>query len=159
MKTAQKVVRPLRPFLDGKAVLEVACGDSSFSAAAAKYAANVLASDISLERAQRIGLEKFPKNVRFRQADAAALNFPTGTFDTVVCYNALGHLQTVLPAVLAEMTRTAAPGGYLIFAATWEMDFSLLNEVQALAEEIPRLSAVSAPQISGCQLLILEKHL
>ena len=129
-----------------------------FSEAAAAYAAEVTASDISLERARKRGLEQFPKNVRFRETRAENLDFPSDAFDAAVCYNALGHLQTVLPAVLSEMTRIAAPGGVLIFAATWQMDFPLLDEVQALAKAIPRLSAVSAPQISGRRILLFRKR-
>ncbi len=53
------------------------------------------------------------ENVEFLQMDAASMDFPDGSFDTVAISNALHHMPDV-GAVLAEMRRVLKPGGHLI---------------------------------------------
>jgi SAM-dependent methyltransferase len=56
----------------------------------------------------------FPQpNIRFLCMDAAHMDFPDGSFDTVTIANSLHHLPD-LPAVLDEMLRVLAPGGRFI---------------------------------------------
>lgn len=57
MRRVEKIAQDLSAYLSGKRVLEVACCDSDFSLAASRFAEEVLATDISLERAKRIKLD------------------------------------------------------------------------------------------------------
>jgi ubiquinone/menaquinone biosynthesis C-methylase UbiE len=53
--------------------------------------------------------------VRFEKMDAAGMDFPDGSFDTVSISNSLHHFEDPR-AVLDEMKRVLRPGGHLILA-------------------------------------------
>ncbi|HHW47905.1 MAG TPA: hypothetical protein GXX14_04705 [Clostridiaceae bacterium] len=53
MKIIEKIVQDLSTYLSGKRIIEIACGDSNFSLTASKFAKEILATDISLERAKK----------------------------------------------------------------------------------------------------------
>lgn len=57
------------------------------------------------------------KGIRFLpvRADAFALPFPAGAFDTVVCVSVLEHLAPLTSAV-AELARVVRPGGVVVAA-------------------------------------------
>jgi SAM-dependent methyltransferase len=58
--------------------------------------------------------DAFPQpNIHFSRMDAAHLDFPDSTFDTVCIANSLHHLPDV-HAVLSEMQRVLKPGGHFI---------------------------------------------
>ncbi len=128
MKITDNISKDIIQFLNNKKVLEVACGDSEFSLSASKYAKNVLATDISLERFKKKALNQIPQNVEFREMDGSNLQIDKNTFDTSVCYNTLGHLEDVLALVIEEMKKVTKPGGHLIFIATWKMDKKILSD-------------------------------
>ena len=55
------------------------------------------------------------EKVRFEHVDASQpLPFPNGTFDAVVCFDALVHFPN-RPRIFAEWARMLAPGGRLLF--------------------------------------------
>lgn len=100
-------------------MLEIACGNAAFSLAVSKYANSVFGIDISLARVARRNSGEMPDNVCFWAMNAARLDFETGSFDTVVSYNAMGHLADVLEDCLSEMIRVLKRSGCLVFIATW----------------------------------------
>lgn len=53
------------------------------------------------------------ENVEFLQMDAAAMDFPDASFDTVAIANSLHHMPDA-GAVLAEMRRVLKPGGHVV---------------------------------------------
>ncbi len=54
-------------------------------------------------------------NIHFAQMDAAQLNWPDASFDTVCISNSLHHLADV-PRVLAQLDRVLKPGGHFIIS-------------------------------------------
>ncbi len=53
------------------------------------------------------------ENIHFQRMDAARMDFPDSTFDTVCIANSLHHMAD-LSGVLSEMARVCRPGGHFI---------------------------------------------
>lgn len=97
-------------------VLEVAAGTGLFTAALARSAGHVTATDYSpamvTELERRVRAEGL-SNVTCAQADLYALDHPAGSFDAVVAANVL-HLVPDLPGALAALAAVVKPGGKVI---------------------------------------------
>ncbi|WP_225333406.1 class I SAM-dependent methyltransferase [Halomicrobium urmianum] len=96
--------------VDGKSVLEVACGTGRFTVMLADRGADVVGLDISgpmlqqgREKARSAGLSD---SVEFMRGDAARLPFPDDHFDAVVAMRFF-HLADTPAAFLAEMRRVS----------------------------------------------------
>jgi ubiquinone/menaquinone biosynthesis C-methylase UbiE len=106
------------PLQTGSRVLDIGCGPGWFWAAtmdAIPEELDLTLSDLSpgilqeaIARCQDLPFAK----VRGQQADAGALPFEDGSFDTVVAMHMLYHLQDRAGAI-AEMFRVLKPGGTL----------------------------------------------
>jgi len=127
MKRIVRVINDLRNYLSDKKVLEVACGDADFARIVSKHAQYVLGIDISLERAARHGFSA--DNIEFQEMDATQMSIESETFDTVVSYNAIGHLGDNLEECFSEMIRVLKNRGHIVFIATWSMDKRLLSKL------------------------------
>jgi len=93
-------------------VLEVGCGDASFTRHLAEHSAEVTALDLSAGQIAR-NIHRFP-DIRFIQHDAATrLPFEDGQFDVVWCSEVLEHLFAP-DFALREMHRVLAPAGRLL---------------------------------------------
>jgi ubiquinone/menaquinone biosynthesis C-methylase UbiE len=157
MRVIETIMHDFITSLDGKKVLEIACGDSDFSLAASKYAKEVLATDISLERVKKKNLEVIPKNIRFKEMNAANLDIDSYSFDVSACYNGLGHLKSILRPVLMEMIRVTIEGGYLIFIATWKMDKEIFAELKNIINEHNNVILYSEIECNKYSALIVKK--
>ncbi|MGH3452575.1 MAG: class I SAM-dependent methyltransferase [Haloechinothrix sp.] len=102
-------------------VLDVACGSGgpdihlarTTGAAVVGVDINTHAIAAAREHARRAGLVGL---VTFAQADAArALPFEDGSFDAVVCIDAINHLPD-RPRVLRDWQRLLRPGGRIVFS-------------------------------------------
>ena len=127
MKQTARIVHHLLPALQGKRVLEAACGKADFSLSAASIAAYVDCIDIDPHRLN--SQVAAHKNITFWQMDAGKMDFPDGAFDTVVFYNAFFHIQGQWPEILAECRRVLKPGGKILILGTWKLDISLIEEM------------------------------
>jgi SAM-dependent methyltransferase len=103
----QAVLDALAP-VEGKDVLEIACGTGRFTVALAERGANVVGLDISAEmlaqgreKARRAG-----RSVDFLRGDAGRLPFPDDSFDAVFAMRFF-HLADTPAAYLSEMARVA----------------------------------------------------
>src|SRR5262245_55080128 len=93
-------------------VLEVGCGDASFTKNLAEYSPRVTAIDISMDQIE-LNARAHPE-INFLQHDVAEpFPFKTGTFDVIWCSEVLEHLFDPGFA-LREMHRVMAPGGKLL---------------------------------------------
>jgi ubiquinone/menaquinone biosynthesis C-methylase UbiE len=95
----------------GQAVLDVACG----TGIVARTAADALRGQgrvvgLDLNEAMLAVARRVRPDLEWRQGDAAALPFPDGAFDTVLCQMALMFFPDRARA-LGEMRRVVAPGG------------------------------------------------
>lgn len=127
MKKTDAILRLVRQEIENKDVLEVACGTAEFSVSAAQCARQVACIDIDSSRLN--GLVETSENIRFRKMDAAEMEFGSATFDTVVLYNALCHIEGRYDAIMAECRRVLKPEGRILLIATWKMDSSLMAEM------------------------------
>jgi demethylmenaquinone methyltransferase / 2-methoxy-6-polyprenyl-1,4-benzoquinol methylase len=102
--TAEAVVRP------GDRVLDVCCGTGDLALAAARAGGRVTGVDFSGEMLARA--ERKAPEFDWVQADAAALPFPDGSFETVTVGFGIRNLAD-LEAGLRELARGLVPGGRL----------------------------------------------
>jgi ubiquinone/menaquinone biosynthesis C-methylase UbiE len=94
------------------AILEVGCGDGSFTRSLAEHSSRVTAVDISASQIER-NARAHPE-ITFVQHDLAQpLPFPKDAFDVIWCSEVLEHLFDPGFA-LHEMHRVLSPGGRLL---------------------------------------------
>jgi SAM-dependent methyltransferase len=116
---AEQVMAPLGPALvsatgigPGDRVLDVAAGSGNISIPAARTGASVVSSDLTpelLERSQKRAAEQ-GVTLEWREANAEALPFADGEFDTVI--SAIGVMFAPHHQLAAnELVRVCRPGG------------------------------------------------
>ncbi|MFC5970664.1 class I SAM-dependent methyltransferase [Halomarina salina] len=96
--------------LDGKRVLEIACGTGRFTVTLAERGADIVGLDISAEmlqqgrkKAQQAGVSD---HLQFMRGDAARLPFPDDYFDAVFAMRFF-HLADTPASFLSEMCRVS----------------------------------------------------
>lgn len=126
MKKTDRIVRYILPEIEGKEVLEAACGTAEFSLSAARYAKRISCIDIEENRLdQRV---KGQEKICFQRMDASKMDFKGDTFDTVILYNALYHIKGQYDEILAECRRVLKPEGNIFLISTWKLDLALMRE-------------------------------
>ena len=112
------------PLVAGRDVLDIACGEGYGSALIARHAAHVTGADISPTtirhaRTQYAG----HANLDFREADCAALPFADASFDVVVSFETLEHIEAQ-EAFLDEIRRVLRPGGVVAISCPNKAEYS-----------------------------------
>jgi SAM-dependent methyltransferase len=95
--------------------LEVGCGEGRVARDLARLGHTVVALDASPTLLAEAAAAD--PTGRYLVADAAALPFPDGAFDTVVAYNSLMDVAD-MPAAVHEASRVLEPGGRLCVCVT-----------------------------------------
>lgn len=125
MKIVEHVGKVVAEHFIDKDILEIACGCAEFSIMASSKATMVHCIDLDgfrlLPEAQGIA------NIRFCKMDATKLSFSDAAFDTVVAYNAIGHLSNVIDKVVAEGMRVLKNGGVFLVLTNWGIDKQVIN--------------------------------
>ena len=119
------IVRQLLPELKQKKVLEVGCGICTFCNEAAPFVSEIYAIDIE-NKMQYI--KKHP-NLIFKMMDASKLEFRPMSFDTVVYYNTVGHLERVIGESIDESLRVLKLDGKLVFCSSMSYDRAVLDKL------------------------------
>jgi SAM-dependent methyltransferase len=101
------------PWCHGRDVLDLACGVGYGSAHLATSARRVVGVDVSSEAIDYARTRYAAPNVEYVVADATALPFEAGSFDTVCSFETLEHLID-REAYLAEVVRVLRPDGTYI---------------------------------------------
>jgi len=100
-------------------VLEAACGQAEFAVCASEFAKEVFCADMVSFRLRDDVKEC--KNLTFEQMDVTAMKYEDKTFDTIVMYNAIAHLDTILPETLAESKRVLKAGGCIYVISSFKI--------------------------------------
>lgn len=97
----------------GKVVLDYACGDGNMAMRAARAGAKLVVgldiSDVSIANCRRKAAEEGLTNVRFVQSNAERTLMPDESFDAVLCFGMLHHLD--LSYAFPELRRILKVGG------------------------------------------------
>ena len=96
-----------------KRVLDAGCGLAYGSARLARRAQDVFALDNALDPLSQVRAQYEPEGVRFVQGDVTSLPLPSGSFDIVVAFEVIEHLED-WRGFLAEAERVLAPDGQFI---------------------------------------------
>lgn len=125
MPRVKQAVWHVKRAIEGKNILEVACGQAEFSICAAEFAASV--SCIDLDEFRLLPRVKECRNIEFRQMDAAHMQYKPASFDAVILYNAIGHLEEVMRQVLEECFRVVKEGGPVYIISSFRMDKQVIE--------------------------------
>ncbi len=120
MWRVESVIKTIEKDIINKDILEVACGCAEFSLAASPKANSVNCIDLNDKRlpASIYGY----KNIIFTPMDAAALQFAPNTFDTVIIYNSIGHLEGIVAEVINQCRRVVKVGGSIYIISSFMID-------------------------------------
>ena len=96
-------------------ILDVACGKGASTSYLMKYYRPEMVTGINISEKQLETARKNAPGCAFRLMDATALDFPDGSFDTVICVEAAFHFDT-REDFLKEAHRVLKPGGTLVLS-------------------------------------------
>lgn len=111
--------RELLASVPGGRILDVATGNGNFIGFLLEGLA-AFDEIVGIDTSEKAGATfaaafKDQPKIRFEKMDAAKLDFPDASYDTVCISNSLHHLSDPEP-VLSEMKRVLKPGGHLLVA-------------------------------------------
>jgi SAM-dependent methyltransferase len=108
----------------GREVLDVACGAGYGSALLAPQARRVVGTDISAAAIEHARAVYAPvPNLEFRRADCAALPFPDASFDAVVSFETIEHIDAQA-TFLDEVRRVLRPEGLFVLSSPNKLEYS-----------------------------------
>ena len=112
-----------RRWVEGRAVLDVACGEGYGSALLAKSAASVVGVDVAPEAiAHARAAYASCRNIRFEQAPCTQLPLPDASIDVVVSFETIEHIDGQ-ELFLREIARVLRPGGLLILSCPNRLEY------------------------------------
>lgn len=111
----------LRKHCQGATVLDYCCGNGEESVWVAQHGATrvegIDISDVSIRNCRQLAQDAgVSATCHFQTMDAEALEFPDNTFDMIMEYGVLHHLD--LEKGMAELARVLKPGGVVICTET-----------------------------------------
>ena len=112
-----------RAYCRGKAVLDVASGEGYGSALLAASAERVIGVDLAAEAVAHAQARYRRPNLEFRQGSCIAIPLPDASFDVVVSFETIEHIDQH-EAMLAEIKRVLKPDGLLIISSPEKREYS-----------------------------------
>lgn len=126
MTRVERALNEIKNEIEEKTVLEVACGCAEFSVAASKIATKVNCIDLDSFRLNQAISNCH--NVEFEIMAATDMHYSDGTFDTVILYNAISHLETIIPAIFKECKRVLNTNGSIFIISSFGMDKVVIED-------------------------------
>ncbi|MGQ0522480.1 MAG: class I SAM-dependent methyltransferase [Betaproteobacteria bacterium] len=118
-------------------------------------------SDGMLDRARNLVRERRLSNVQLMRMDAGALEFPDGSFDTVVA----AYVVTAVPdhrAVMSEAIRVCRPGGRIMLLNHFTNDKKLIaafeKAISPLCKHIGFRTDLSVADVLDGWPIIMQRH-
>jgi 2-polyprenyl-3-methyl-5-hydroxy-6-metoxy-1,4-benzoquinol methylase len=116
-----------KSLVSGKTVLDVACGSGYGSQILSQTAKRVIGVDICGETVKYCRSRYKSENLAFLQMDCCHLAFPSSSFDTVVSFETLEHLENH-DRFIIELKRILKDDGLLIISTPNKEYFSLYTK-------------------------------
>jgi len=119
-----------RSFVEGKVVLDVACGEGYGAALLSTVAAVVHGVDIAADTVRQAASKYTAENLRFVQASCTALPFRNGSVDVIVSFETIEHIDEESQLrMLEEFDRLLKPEGILILSSPNKAEYSDIRDV------------------------------
>lgn len=132
-------------------ILEIGSGKGRMSIALAQAGFRFTTIDKDPEQQQfaQMNLEYLglQKQVTFRIEDCAAMSFTAGSFDKVICVNAIHHLERPFQ-MIDEVVRVLASRGKIILSEFTPAGFEVVNKVHELEGRSHQVSNVTIDQLA-----------
>ncbi|HEV7412246.1 MAG TPA: methyltransferase domain-containing protein [Casimicrobiaceae bacterium] len=107
-----------RRYTEGRRVLDAACGEGYGTALLGTKAAEAAGVDIDADSIRHAQSTYGSATIRFVEGSCTELPFPDASFDAVVSFETIEHLDAVdQPPMLAEFARVLKPAGLLIISS------------------------------------------
>ncbi len=103
-------------WVSGLKVLDAACGEGYGSYLLTAKASEVTGIDIAAEAIAHAKSRYVAQNLKFVSTDCCATAFANNSFDCIVSFETLEHLENQ-PALLTEFCRLLKPSGFLIISS------------------------------------------
>lgn len=126
MRRVEQVMEEIKDSIKNKDVLEVACGCAEFSLCASNIAHKVCCIDLDGSR-MKFNPDNY-QNLNFQIMDATKMKYEKASFDTVVIYNAIAHLEGVIDDILEESKRVTRKQGNIYVISSFKMDKWVIRE-------------------------------
>ena len=105
------------PLLEGKAVLDAACGVGYGSQMIAKYAKHVTAIDIDEETITYARKNYGSENINYLQMSIEDMEFEDGAFDAIISFETIEHIsERDQHRFLEKASRLLKKGGFLVIS-------------------------------------------
>ncbi len=117
-------LRAIKNIPKGGKVLEIGCGGGAMTRGIKFYRPDLEVYGLDFSENSLKYARKNPGGVNFIQGDIFNMPFKSNSFDAVVCFDVLEHLEN-LPKALGEVRRILKPGG--IFHAAFPYEGSFWN--------------------------------
>ena len=140
----------------GSRVLDVAAGNGNVTLAAARRWCDVTSTDYvySLLESGRVRAQAEGHLIRFQEADAENLPFPTASFDVVV--SAFGAMFTPdQDKAASELARVCKPGGR-IGLANWTPESFVGQVFATIGKYAPPVPGIKSPALWGTKARLTE---
>jgi ubiquinone/menaquinone biosynthesis C-methylase UbiE len=111
------------PFVTGKKVLDIACGEGYGTNLLAKHAAHITGIDIDGPATERATLKYKVPNLVFKKGSVLQIPAENNSFDIITCFETLEHLSSH-DKMLAELKRVLIPGGLLLISTPEKSTYS-----------------------------------
>ena len=117
-----------REYIEGKDVLDIACGEGYGSHLMSNVAASVVGVDISPEVVAH-ACKKYGDKVTFSVGSCTDIPLDDASVDVVVSFETLEHLAEH-ELMLKEVKRVLRPGGILILSSPDKLNYTILPKTQ-----------------------------